>query len=358
MKALAVIQQNAPLTYQEGLASPCASCATSPCCTYLPLHTFQITNMMELDHAVYLLNFDKIELGLSSIGEWSVYYRYPCRFLDRQDFTCTIHNSPEQPNVCVHYNPYSCWYKRALTPTVTEDFLRIDRQRMAFILERVVFDESRNIIEVPVWEALVEAFENLPIQENSQFSPQPSREDLSTGDGEGTTPNPSTGEDAWGETFSYEDETLRNPCSGCQAYCCKTLVFPVAAPESNTSLDFLKFCLGFPGIELDISDGGWSIVVKTTCRHLQNNLCSIYGQPERPLICNYYDAWKCTYKPLFGTAQPEGFLRVTLKKFARLSECFQFDSDGSIVEFPPTEAMKEHVVGKVVQHIAEVAPVL
>ena len=63
------------LSHADAMASPCASCPTSPCCTYLQVHTFQVRTVAELDQAVYLLNFEHIELGLSPSGDWGVYYR-------------------------------------------------------------------------------------------------------------------------------------------------------------------------------------------------------------------------------------------------------------------------------------------
>src|SRR5437879_9821309 len=107
------------MDYRQAMESPCMSCPTSPCCTYLPLHKFRIQSLTELDHAVYLLNFDRIELGLSQEGDWSVYYQATCRFLDPDNFGCTIHDTPEQPHICVQYNPYQCWYKRVLGTSFT-----------------------------------------------------------------------------------------------------------------------------------------------------------------------------------------------------------------------------------------------
>ncbi len=97
--------------------------------------------------------------------------------------------------------------------------------------------------------------------------------------------------------FSAQDDS----CAGCAAYCCKTLVFPQSLPVHVSNLDYFRFCLGFPGVELGISDHIWSLVVKTQCRHLnEQNRCSLFDLAERPLICKYYDAWKCDYKPQFG----------------------------------------------------------
>ena len=112
---------------------PCDGCS-APCCSYLPLHTFNVSHMRELDHALYLLNFPRIELGINATGGWGVYYRYPCRFLDRDSALCTIYQSELRPSICTHYNPYSCWYKQALIPNVHESFVRIDNafQRLNF----------------------------------------------------------------------------------------------------------------------------------------------------------------------------------------------------------------------------------
>jgi hypothetical protein len=331
------------LTYPEALASPCTSCQTAPCCTHLPLHTFKITNMIELDHAVYLLNFERIVLGLSASGEWSVYYAYPCRFLNRQNFACTVHNTPTQPQICVHYNPYQCWYKRVLTQNVSQDFLQIDRARMEYIIAHIVFDEFRNIVEVPDWAAMVDGLANLPLQPLPSAS-EPSATDPVTEAWQAMLLNLDSNPVQPENVYSYE--ALRDPCNGCQAYCCQTLIFPQALPRSITTLDFFKFCLGFPGVELGVADDVWSLVVKTTCRHLQDNRCSVYGQPERPLLCKYYDAWKCTYKINFGLPRPAGFLRVKLEQFDWLTDCFEFNQHGAIVQFPPTEMIRNSLEEK------------
>ncbi|MDZ4719797.1 MAG: hypothetical protein SH847_15205 [Roseiflexaceae bacterium] len=326
--------------FTDARQSPCATCATSPCCTYLPLHNFKVRNMMELDHAIYLLNFDHIELGLSSDGNWSVYYRYPCRFLNRETFACTIHNTPQQPQICINYNPYTCWYKRVLTHSINDEFLRIDRQRMEWIVEHTRFDELRNIVEVPDWLWMLEEIARLPPTPPASPAPPPTSDPI---------------EDAWksmvinlesipskgSQPQSYGN--LSNPCDSCAAYCCTTLVFPQSRPAHISSLDHLRFCLGFPGVELGISDGTWSLAVKTTCRHLQGNRCGVFGQAERPLICRYYDAWKCTYRPNFGQPRPENFLRLKLDQFDWLAECFQFDNNGAIVEHPPTATIRNHI---------------
>src|SRR5205085_3603400 len=113
--------------------------------------------------------------------------------------------------------------------------------------------------------------------------------------------------------------------TGCSAYCCSTLVFPAAVPNSAAQLDYLRFCLGFPGVEVGVDEDGWNLVVHTTCRHLEGGRCGIYGEPSRPIRCSHYDALRCDYKVRFREPDPEAFLRVPLARFPALAEAFAFD---------------------------------
>lgn len=334
------------LGYAEAMVSPCLSCATSPCCSYLPLQTLQIRTLSELDVAVYLLNFDRIELGLAANGDWSVYYRQPCRYLDRSTYGCSVHNQPEQPNICVHFSPYGCWYARSLVDTVTDDFLRIDRARLGYILDHVVLDEERTIVEAPPWDELLEVFATMPVRPGDDFDPTPpADEDLARwqqvvlGPVRRSPPEP----------LALDDSGLRDPCGGCAAYCCDTLVFPLAVPHHVDNLDWVRFSLGFPGVQLGIRDDAWSILIRTRCRHLEGTRCGVYGREERPLRCRYYDATTCTYKHNLGTLRPEGFLRLDYEHLPYLAECFQADSEGQLLGVPPVEVIRSHVEGRMAQ---------
>lgn len=89
-----------------------------------------------------------------------------------------------------------------------------------------------------------------------------------------------------------------------------------------------------------MADGQWSVIVRTTCRHLQDGRCSVYGQDERPLLCKYYDAWKCDYKPQFGQARPAGFMRVRLEQWEWLVGSLAYNEDGTILAIPPLEELR------------------
>jgi hypothetical protein len=340
------LNQIGPLKHSVARESPCADCSTSPCCTHLPLNSFRVTNLVELDHALYLLNFDHIELAISSSGEWSAYYAYPCRFLNRSTFECTVHDTPQQPQICVHYNPFNCWYRRSFSGGESDEIVRIDRGRMELLVEAIEFDEDRRITSVPAWEAIVEMmqqFEDRPLAQSVEPAPSDATLDawaemvLSSD----TSTNGSEGSLA---RLSFDE--LADPCGGCEAYCCTTLVFPQAVPGHVSNLDFFRFCLGFPGIELGVADNQWSIIVRTKCRHLSEGRCAVFDDDCRPLICTYYDAWSCSYKPQFGVARPDSQMRVRLDQFDWLVRCLAYTDDGAIVEMPAMEELRKSIEGQ------------
>lgn len=336
--------RGAALSFAEARQSPCADCATSPCCRYLPLHSFSVRTLLELDHVAYLLNFDHIRVGLASTGDWSVYYEYPCRFLSADDASCTIHDTPEQPRICVHYNPYSCWYRRSL-PDGGDDFVLFDRPRFERLLAHVTFDADRVITETPAFDELEALFADLPLgadaADASPSLPAPP-DDGARARWQAVALTAAPTEVEW-SVRGYDEAEFDQPCDRCDAPCCETLVFPFAGPITASNLDYLRFCLGFPGIEVGVSDGGWQIIVKTRCRHAAGGRCAVYGREERPLLCTYYDEWKCTYRWQFGDARPAGFVRLTLDDFGALSSAFRFADDGTVVDQLDTEELRAHI---------------
>jgi len=331
------------LSLAQAKATPCFSCASSPCCTHLPLHRFHVRTLVDLDHASYLLNFDRIELGIAPTGEWSVFYAYPCRFLDTRDpkgYLCTIHNTDLQPQICVHYNPYTCWYRKALGPDPAAEFLRIDRQRLAWIAERVQFDDNRVIVSVPSWAEMSAMCAATPLAAEPVAQAAPPPDPVFEQWLAETAGGPSVAKPAALRVY----QEFLGQCSGCEAHCCKTLIFPHGRPVTRSNVDYLQFALGFPGVEVGISDGEWQLIVKTTCRHLTaDNRCGVFGQPERPTLCRYYDASSCHYVVQFGQTTPPGFLRVQLEQLYWLTETVQFAPDATIVALPSTDELRAHI---------------
>jgi hypothetical protein len=226
------------------------------------------------------------------------------------------------------------------TKSLTEDFIRIDRPRLEYIFAHLAFDDDRNLIKIPDWQTLLDGIAEIPLKSAAPLREPPLHDPvMELWQQQVVKPGQSEPE----TQQRYDIYELQNPCTGCQAYCCQSLIFPQHKPLNYSNLDYLRFSLGFPGVELGIADEGWSLVLKVTCRHLSDHRCAVYGQPDRPLLCKYYDEWKCTYKERLGRPRPAGFFRVKLEHFHWLLECFQFDAAGTIVSFPSTEAIRRHL---------------
>jgi hypothetical protein len=331
------------LTYKEARQSPCLSCTTSPCCNYLVLTDFQLETILDVDYALFLLNFDGILLALSRQGKVEVYFHQPCDFLDVPSGLCTVHSTPLQPAVCVHYNAHTCGYRSRMLGEVDSERPLLDRRRMAWLAEQLTFDDERQLTSVPDWDEVLETFRTMPLQRIPAPAPGPDPvvEEwrsivLSEKPADGYRKP---------EVYRYADPQVSDPCNGCEAWCCKTLVFNRGMPATASQVEFLRYCLGFPGIEVGVADDGWAVIVHTTCRHLDGNKCSVYGTEERPLKCSYYDALRCSYRGHFGVPEPADIVRVNREQFRTIADSIVFDEVGKTVAVPPVDVLRDRLVG-------------
>lgn len=335
---------NAGLTYREAAASPCGGCAPTPCCTHMPLQMLQITDLPLLDYMGYLLGFEGIEVGVGRDGLWRVFYEGPCGFLSPEDGSCTVYRTPRQPNVCTTYDPYRCWYRGNLAGGGSPEYLRLNEVRLEHLRSRMVFGEDRRLVGAPPWETLAAELSALPYDPASRAA-HPGATLVSETDGDEPAPaDPIAAASASSPPLrTFRD--LQQPCRGCSAHCCRSLLFPQAQPVNAAQLDQLRFYLGFPGVELALGEDGWTLVVHTTCRYLEENRCSLFGQPERPLYCTLYDAWGCAFKALLGTPPAQDAPRVGLEAFEAVLDLFAFDTHTAIVRFPAYVEIRRAVEG-------------
>lgn len=323
-------------TFEEALVSPCLDCDETVCCQIVFLETFEVATLHDLDRCRYLLNFAGIELGVADNGTWSVAYRVPCRFLDPDTHGCTIHDSPDLPENCRAYDAYDCRYRQVLLRQ-TDQIVRLDRRRFEALLGEVRFDRDRRIAALPPWEWVVEVVGAMPFDEPRAEPAHDAVLDRWRTEAGTAVAAPER------RPLRVDHPRLVDPCSGCGAWCCDTLRFPVASPPDHRGLDRLKFALGFPGVEVGITDGEWWLVVKARCRHLADGRCTVYGTADRPLVCSQYDARSCTYVHTHGETRPEGYLRVTLAELRWVAETMAFAPDGDLVAMPPVDDLREHV---------------
>lgn len=325
-----------PLSWAEARKLPCLGCSAE-CCTILPLQDFQVNSLSDVDWCFYLLNFEGTELKAIDNGSgtesWQICVQINCRKLDGKG-RCSVHNSDEQPDICKRFNPFDCSYRRIYQHGDSLTSLRVDRVRLSAYAQLLQFNDAREIVARPSFAQLFEVISALPIPEKSPTKADEPWDNRERWEAEVRAGHPGP------EPVHHRFGELQNPCGSCAAWCCTRLFFPLATPIKKQNLDYLYFLMGFPGVEVGISaDGSYSIIVKSRCRHLQraadgSGRCGIYGQPERPQLCTYYDATGCAYKEHFGGARPRNMLRLRYENFGVLSGLYTFNPEGYITGSP------------------------
>lgn len=295
---------------------PCTGCHT-PCCTFLPLHDFYITDHATLDYALYLIGFSNIEFSLVGNNLWRVHYRMRCKNLDKKN-QCVVHDTPEKPSVCRNYDPFQCFYVKAFGPSDNPAYVRFDRARFLIYVDALVFDEHRNIASYP---DMTHFLDQLPPFVEESIPPV---------------------EINFGQ--SRENERVRasffdNPCGDCSSYCCQSLSFPRGPVHTYAELDYLRFCLGFPGVELSLNaQMQWSVMIRTRCSQLtKEKLCALYGSDMRPQVCTLYDQNACAYRARFATRENPQELRVHMNDLISIREASSFLQSGEQAQLPSFE---------------------
>lgn len=326
------------LTFAEARESPCMSCPSSPCCTHLNLESIPLDTVSEVDRALYLLNFEGIYMSLfPDLATARVFLHQPCRHLDPSGL-CSVYRTEDQPALCAAYKAHECGYRRTILTTDSEESPLVDHARMLWLAEHMTFDEDRRVSSKPKFDDVIAAFRERPFERVGAAvpGPDPVREDWRQIVLGRKVHRP--------EPHLWSEPLVRDPCRNCAAWCCQTLIFERMRPVDSESLDQLFFSLGFPSVELKISDERWSIVVHTTCRHLEGGRCGLYGRPERPIACREYDEMACGYRKDFGDPQPGSILRVGLGQFRTVAESLVFDEFGRIVEIPPLAVLRQRLI--------------
>ena len=296
------------LSFTDCIQSPCHGCS-APCCSFLPLHDFVIASYTDADYARYLLNFANIELALVQGQTWRVHLKSPCTRLQPNGL-CGLHDSPKKPQVCLNYDARKCFYKPMFLETETEQFLRFDAVRFQALLRLMEFDGSGVLSKLPAVETMIQ---ELPPFIDHPYEPI-------------AQPKPT-----WSADTIHSFSSMQSQCEGCAAWCCQTLSFPFGGIHSVNNLDYVWFCLGFPNVELAVTEQGMSIFVHSRCRNLESvntGGCSVFGTDSRPLVCEQYDRMSCAYKVQVGTVNPKTSLRIGLRDFEAFQTHFQFDVAG------------------------------
>ena len=297
------------------LPRPCVDCATPACCHCALLYHFEVEDLPALDRARHALQFPGVELGLDAEGGWTVYYRMPCRGLDREPGLCRLHGTAERPRLCLDYDPYDCWYRHTWMKGASDRFFRIDAGRFAYLLPLIGFDNAQRIVRVPSWEQMLA--EMPPIAAPGvTWEPDEVPEDPTY--------------DRWAAAVRAGADAAEDPLDDGAAAACRVLSFSHGRPRDCAQLDYLGFLLCYPGLELSVTDQDWSVVLRSRCRNLsEGERCALLGGEERPLLC------RSDHAP-----RPERGLRLRRETLAVATAAVRFDAAGRVVHLPSQTDMR------------------
>jgi hypothetical protein len=314
-----------------------------------------MAHLEDLDYARFLLGFDGIELVLLANGRWRVHFHAACRLLDAAH-RCTVHGTEAQPHICRDYDAYACSYRPLWVEGDETGAFRIDERRLAVLSAEIGFDRRRRIATLPSWEWMAETFAALgpaevtpagrgstPTAGNAIAEAPPERGVADVPGGGTARPGARGVGQGDGRHLRFLDPEVQDPCATCAAWCCTRLVFPIPPPERLAQLDFVRFSLGFPGVEVAIDEDGWALVLATRCRHLRGTRCSLYGTPERPLHCSSFSALGCRYPESFGDGGPRDGVRLGFDQLEALLELATVE--GGSVRPPTVAALRRAGVG-------------
>jgi hypothetical protein len=315
----------------------CTGCV-APCCSAVTLHEMRLRTFREVDYLRYVLGFERIELGWDIEGVVEINYRALCSSFDEKTAKCTVHGTDEQPLQCRDYDPEECEYREQYLGQEMPKTIRISRARFPYVQALFKYDSKGNIVHCPdsdeiraCFEASLDSEQGSAMEEQEQEPYVPERDWPQ----DAAETSPATERD--------HDSMTQWPCTGCSAWCCRVLLFPLPPPEDAKTLSFFRYLTFFPGLSLAANPRGFVVQCFTSCTHLsEDNLCSIYGEDERPVHCQTYDPWSCRYVPTFAQSDPR-FRAISRASWRDLEALFVLDEEGAIKSRPDFDAICETI---------------
>ncbi len=284
--------------------SPCSDCDNTPCCKNLPLDILKLQNYSDMVNLQLSSVFRDIYLVLKKSGEWNLYLRRNCLFVDADSGKCLIHAMPNQSLICKSYDAHRCWYKEAFkahsstlikfTGGMLDDFEHsLTCANGKFDCESYDFDTLRSTI--------TDDF-NKPVSQRRNSKRDYRQYTLSY-------------------KKAYDPDFLFLP--------------PYIKPSSINHLELAEFRLGFPGVYLAVADNCWAYLIKTSLdlkrlQIIRKNLPSVAPQD-----------FSYSFKSFQRNSQPfseigEKFVVLRKDNLPLLKSMVKTDAAGRIKRLPTT----------------------
>jgi Fe-S-cluster containining protein len=150
------------------------------------------------------------------------------------------------------------------------------------------------------------------------------------------------------KSITFHEFNKTYPCDSCGAPCCQYLLIPYKTPTTWIDIDFVKYLLNFPNVNITVSkQGTWAILINQNCQHLdkQTLKCKVHDTPQQPKTCSYYNPYQCNYRINLDTTKPNSIYLLTRDNFDGWAEHLRFDEAGFLVAAPNYEQALEILSG-------------
>ncbi len=137
--------------------------------------------------------------------------------------------------------------------------------------------------------------------------------------------------------LNFAEFRQSNPCFGCPAPCCRMQLIPCNTPTNFMDLDYVRYMLLFQDTEVIVRQNGtWSLIKWEQCSAFDDGkcLCKLHNTPQKPHICEMYNAYDCWYKKNFVLTDSKEIYRLNLERFDLWIQEIQFAENGNIISAP------------------------
>ncbi len=301
--------------------SPCSSCYGSPCCTYLPLTFLRFETRTDFIKLALLACYPEIGLGRKESGEWTVYYKAPCAFLNPASSKCGIHGLGTQSLICKSYDAHTCWYRDAFKNTENHALIRFNLPRLLWLEKRTRFSRDGSVKTQPPPAAIIKAFAALPLPgvawNSAGSSPIALRFD------------PRAGRQPAAARFGAH--VLPFHGSGAERF----LFFPpYDKPKKALHFELMRFRLGFRGLRLAVADNCWAYLL---CTYLDTAAFKRFASVYFPRLApkhNPFSFFSLHRERLIYSELGEKWVIAGPAHLTALKTHTAFDKGGNIMRIP------------------------
>ncbi len=212
--------------------SPCSHCRDTPCCRNLPMAPLTLDSQRDFVNLLLISCYEGLFPALKSTGEWTVYLRRDCRFLDRRDGKCGIHGEARQSLICKSYDAHNCWYIDAFDENCSASLIPFNTERLIW-LEKTYGLIGERFAFFPGWEELYTAVSRSDREESELFTDMEAPLDM--------------------RRLSFRKSREKN----------YLFLPPYQLPRTEKHFELLSFRLSFPGVYLAVTDNIWAFLVNT-----------------------------------------------------------------------------------------------